>query len=469
MGGPGGNFRQTQQQGIETFTVTRGNIVQEISSTGSIVSSQENTYNLEVSGEVISTLSEGEIFKKGDTLVKVDDSEGQDYIEMLEIELESAKNNMQSANNALTSSRINYQSALDSNHIAIQQAELNAQQSGISIKSAIDSLENANRSADIAVASAELALEKIEDMEEYISSDREEEQSEYDEKSAELSMESAKNSSSSSVSQAQNSYEKALLEQASTYWNNLSSLQSAQKQIELTALNISDAQLKVNEAQTAFELAESDLEDAKEDLGDYEVIAQYDGIVLSNEYKVGQKSTQISSAGGGITVVKDEYLVEATISENDISKVKEGNDAIITLDAYSDKVFQGTISKIVPVSNVGSNNVISFTIYAQFSGDTGIELYSGITANLAITVSKAENVLYIPIQAIYKENGKTFVDVMPAPPAEGQRSANNETMPQTKKVEVTTGINDYTNIEITSGLNEGDIIVTSRITAALDE
>lgn len=487
FGGFGTNFNQTQTQGIETFTVTRGDIIQEISSTGTVVSSQENTYNLEVSGEVLSTIEEGEKFSKGDILVKVDDSEGQDNIEMLNIELESAKNSLQSASNSLKNAKINYQSALDSNHIAIQQAELNTKQSEINIKSAIDSLENANRSADIAVENAELALEKIEDMEEYITTDKEEEQSEYEEKSAELNLESAENSAGSSVSQAQNSYDKALLDQSSTYWSNLSSLQSAQKQIELTALNISESQLKVNEAQTSVELAEKNIQEAIEDLKNYTITAQYDGIVLTNEYKTGQKSTQVSSDGGGITVVKDEYLIEASISENDISKVKEGNDVVITLDAYSDKEFTGVISKIVPVSTIGNNNIISFTIYAEFSDEVNVELYSGITANLTITVSKAEDVLYIPIQAIYKEDGKSYVDVISVQPENMERSGSpeeavgpgssaisersgnpektfdSETGQAAKKVEITTGINDYTYIEILSGLIEGDIVVTSRL------
>jgi HlyD family secretion protein len=462
------NSNQSQTSGMETFEVTKGDIVQEITSTGSIISSQENTYNLEVTGVVLSTLSEGEKFKKGDIIVQVDDSDGQDDIYKLEIDLKSAKNSMQNAKNALTSARLNYQSALDSNHIAIQQADLNTRQSEISVENAIRSLEDANRSADLSVESAKLALEKIEDMEEYISDEKDEEQSEYEYKSAEIQLDGAENSAGSSVNQAESSYEKSLLDASSTYWNNLSSLQSASKQIEVTRLNISDAQTKVEEAQTNVELAEKDLEQAKEDLENYTVTATYDGIVLSNEYKTGQKTTQVSSSTGGITVVKDQYLIESSISENDISKVEEGNEALITLDAYSGKEFNGIVSKIVPVSSIGDNNVISFTIYVDFSGVADVDLYSGLTANLTITVSSAKDVLYVPIQAVYKENGKPYVDVVTSPqPESGQTSKNTKTAENnvsqsTKKVEVTTGINDYTNIEIKSGLKEGDIVVTSK-------
>jgi hypothetical protein len=74
------------------------------------------------------------------------------------------------------------------------------------------------------------------------------------------------------------------------------------------------------------------------------------------------------------------------------------------------------------------------------------------------TLKKAENVLYVPIQAVYTENGKSYVDVL----VSGQVNAENIAQ-SVKKTEITTGINDYQYIEVTSGLNEGDVIITSRI------
>ena len=75
-----------------------------------------------------------------------------------------------------------------------------------------------------------------------------------------------------------------------------------------------------------------------------------------------------------------------------------------------------------------------------------------------IVIEKAEDILYVPIQAVYTENGKSYVDLLVS------EQVDSENMEQAvNKVEVTTGINDYSYIEIKSGLKEGDIIVTSRI------
>ena len=126
---PFGNNSQssTQNQGIQTYTVVRGDILQEVTATGTVDAENQNTYSFTVSGEVISTFEKGDEFKKGDTLAELDNSAGLDKIEKLESDLLMVQDDIALSQSSLNTARINYQKALDSNHIAIQLAQLNTQ------------------------------------------------------------------------------------------------------------------------------------------------------------------------------------------------------------------------------------------------------------------------------------------------------------------------------------------------------
>lgn len=392
MGMFGNDQDGSEEQGIEIFELERGDILQIIATTGSVDSKTQNKYTMQVSGEIISALEKGDSFKEGDVLVKVDNSEGL-------LQLEKIEKNLKLSEISLKAAKLNYQKALDANHITIQLADLNTEKAEESTKSALDSLENANEKGE-----------------------------------------------SSSISQAKSSYNQSLLNESTTYWSNLSSLQSSEAQMESTRDN-------VNQAGIQLELAKMDLESAKEDLDDYILYAPYDGIVISSDFEVGKQA----AGSAMISLISDEFIVKVTVSENDISKISEGNEALITLDAYSDLEFNGRVVKIIPVST-NDSGIISFEVLIEFETEKDIDIYYGLSANASIITRKAENVLYVPIQSVYKEDGKSYVDLLISD------QVDTENLSQAvEKVEVTTGINDYLYIEVTSGLKERDIIVTSRI------
>ncbi len=473
MGMFGNNQDGSDDQGIEIFELERGDMQQITTTTGFVDSKKQNNYTLQVSGEIISALEKGDSFKEGDTLVKVDNSDTMDLLEKADIDLQSSESSLRTA-------RINYQQALDANHISIQLAETNTKKAEESSASAYKSLENANESARQAYESAETSLGNTEniaslsitkaksaldeakrllaldptnkDKQYTVKVAREnyeltiaQQQSSID--SAEGSVESADNKNSTSQSSAQSSYEQSVLSQSTTYWSNLSSTQSAEAQIATTAENIKQAELKV-------ETAKIELEAAEESLQDYNLIAPYNGIVLSSDFRAGEQAAGSSV----ISLISDEFIAKVTVSENDISKISEGNEALVTLDAYSDLEFTGNVIKIIPISTSDSG-IISFEVLIEFETEEDIDLYYGLSANASIITWKAEDVLYVPIQSVYKEDGKSYVDLLIS-----DQQVDTENLSQAvKKVEITTGINDYLYIEVTSGLKEGDIIVTSRI------
>ncbi len=412
-------------EGIEIFELETGDIIQLVATTGLVDSSTQNYYSLQVSGEIISAVKKGDSFKKGDLLIELDNSDAMDQLEQIATDIMDAESSLKIAG-------MNYQSALDSNHIAVQLAGLNTAASERSTQSALISLESANRSAELSLESALSALANAQTVQAV--------------ESAENTVETVKSSNYASTGQAETSYEQSIDNQSTNFWNNLSSLQSTEAQIELTAENLKQTGL-------AVEAAKKELEEVGENLQDYKFYAPYDGVVLSSDFRTGEQ------AGGSsiLTLISNEFIVKVTVSENDIFKISEGVEALITFDAYSNMEFDGRVIEIIPIS-VNDGGITSFEVLIEFETGEDIDIYYGLSANASIITQKAEDVLYVPIQSVYKEDGKSFVDLLTTFDVEPENIRE-----AIKQVEITTGINDYLYIEVISGLNEGDIIVTSRI------
>ncbi len=432
------------EQAIETFEVKRGDIYQTVSTTGSVESEFLNTLKMQVSGKIISALEKGDYFKEGDVLVEIDNSDGLSQLEQIE-------KNLKLSEISLKTAKLNYQAALDSNHIAIQMAELNTEKAEESTESALKSVEIASENASLSLKSAERALKEAEEMLELAednpdTTDIQIEQYESNIKSAEEKLKSAEISTNSSKSQSESSYNQSLINQSTTYWSNLSSLQSAARQIESAKSNIEQAEIQLG-------LANMEYESAKENLEDYILYAPYDGMVFSTDFKDNDQNSE----GGTISIINNIFLIRTTISESEVSKISEDSEVYITMDAYPDYEFSGKVQKVIPIA-VEDGNIVSFEIIINLTDTGDNKIYYGLSADIDIVTAKAENALYVPIKAVYIENGKKYVDVMTS----GQRNADDINK-SIRKTEITTGINDYQYIEVVSGLKEGDIVITSRI------
>ncbi len=486
-GALGGAFSTTSdetQAEIQTFEVKRGNIAQEISVTGSVDSESDNSFNLQVSGQILEAAETGNSFSKGDVLVKVDDTDAANSIVDVEKRLEVAKN-------SLAQSRVNYQSALDSNHIAIQLVELDRDKAELSVENALDSLSEASKLADISSENAKTALEisqnsfntsvvsvqqaeqdleyaravldkasadsgttdeeimQLEDK--VVTAAKNLQKAELSLQSSELSLKQAEASlretsiqSNSQEDSAKSSYEQSQLDQSSTYWSTLENLQNAEKQIQLAALNMEKAALDV-------EVAEVEKELITEELDNYVIRAPYGGIVVSTDFRTGEET-----GSGTISIISNDFIIKAMISESDVVNISAGKKSNITFDAYPDIVLPGNVEEIMPIGSE-EGNIVYYEATISFKNEDAIEILYGMTTNIYIIDIKAENVLYVPLRAVYKEEGKSYVDVLVSGPGGEDDGVQN-----VKKTEITTGASDYYNIEVISGLNKGDIIVTSR-------
>ncbi len=175
--------------------------------------------------------------------------------------------------------------------------------------------------------------------------------------------------------------------------------------------------------------------------------APFDGVVTRIEPSIGE-----FVAGGSpvFTVVSDgQFKIETNITEADIAKVSINNIATITLDAYGQEVpFEAKVTFIDPAETV-IDGVSTYKVTLNFlNSDTRIR--SGMTANVDIETRDRQNVVRIPLRAIVDEKGTKKVRVV---------SSNGK---EWTLVPVTTGLrgSDGT-IEVISGLNVGDTVVTN--------
>ena len=182
------------------------------------------------------------------------------------------------------------------------------------------------------------------------------------------------------------------------------------------------------------------------------IYAPISGTVKSVTVAEGMNLGATESASGSranqrVATIASEGLPIATfnVSEIEVTKVTTGQKATIILDSITEKTFTG---KVVSVDRVGStsNNVTSYPVIIKFDTNSDQILPNmAVTANIIIDTKS--DVLVISSSAVNYQGEQASVKIM----KDGQE----------QNVSVVLGISNDTQIEVISGLNEGDIIVSS--------
>ncbi len=170
------------------------------------------------------------------------------------------------------------------------------------------------------------------------------------------------------------------------------------------------------------------------------LVAPYDCVIT--KISVPEEGGRCTSQNG-ITIQSTESLkLSISVDETEISEVKVGQEVKITPNAYEDKTYTGTITKINQVGTYASNGTtFTGTVTVENDGDLKI----GMSASCSITLEKAENVVAVPIEEVQTENNIKYVIVK-------QQDGT------TKNVTVETGISNDAYVEIISGLSGGETI-----------
>jgi len=282
---------------------------------------------------------------------------------------------------------------------------------------------------------------------------------------------------------SESDYEEAL----SSYEQAVARLQAARHQLESTKAN---------------------LQDAREQLQKTQLYAPMNGTVSWLDVEVGERvvGTQERAGTEMMRIARlDRMELEVDVNEGDVVNVADHDTAAIEFDAYPDRNFQGRVTEIANsarIENEGSQNeVTNFPVTIRVLGDptTGLAgggdrgvtrpevptesnplpvIRPGMSGSVDIYTETVEDAVGVPIQAV---TVRDFNDV--------RRGAERDTSTQTsdpteedlrevvfvaeadsaRMIEVTTGIADDTHIEIQSGLEGGETVITGPYSAVSRE
>ncbi|TFG69894.1 MAG: HlyD family efflux transporter periplasmic adaptor subunit [Anaerolineales bacterium] len=160
--------------------------------------------------------------------------------------------------------------------------------------------------------------------------------------------------------------------------------------------NSSKEPIQLEQRALSLEQAKLKLASAQRDLDAMLMVASVDGTVTELNLKIGQ----MASSGQTAIVLSDlaTLVVEIGLDETDIAQVQPQQEAIITLDAFDGVVLNGVITKIAPMARVQSGVVLYDVTVAL--APTDLPVKAGMTADVEIVTSSADDALVVPIKAI---------------------------------------------------------------------
>jgi HlyD family secretion protein len=220
---------------------------------------------------------------------------------------------------------------------------------------------------------------------------------------------------------------------------------AAQNAVDLQAQGPKNSDLQV--AQANIKQAQVNLDLARKNLSEATLAAPIDGLVTTVSAQENQNVTT-SSVIMTIAAGQDSLQVDTSVDQADINQVKVGQKADITLDSAPDKHISGTLSQIAPVGKT-VNNVTTFDVTVLLDSPSPL-LHASMSTNVSIILEKALGVLSVPSEAV-QARGDSKGILIPGTVA----NSAPEFIP------VETGLDDGTNIEIKSGLNEGQVVIVS--------
>lgn len=268
-----------------------------------------------------------------------------------------------------------------------------------------------------------------------------------------------------------------------------------QTNLSTARANYNAALQNIRSLQAGARSTESSLTSANKNLSRATLTAPMNGIVSSLKIKKGERVVGTAQmAGTEMMTIADMNTLEVRVDvgENDIVKVNIGDNAEIQVDAYNDRKFKGYVTKIASsvksTSSSSTNDVTNYEVriridkssYQDLIGTKRFPFRPGMNASVDIKTQRKDNVVAVPIAAVnarVKGSDKSISDTRKEKEMNKANTtdANESDMTSTdveevvflkmkdgtvKKKVVKTGIQDINYIEVTSGLQVGDEVVT---------
>ena len=218
-------------------------------------------------------------------------------------------------------------------------------------------------------------------------------------------------------------------------------LKSARNQLALKKAPARSSDIALNKAQ--IKQAEANVQNILAQFAKKQIRSPINGIVVDVKAKIGGIAAANETA---VSIISDDALqIESYVPEKNISFVKVGDEAAITLDAYGgNTLFEAKVVSIDPAETI-RDGVSTYKTKFQFANKDD-RVKSGMTANIIITTEKKNNVITAPQGIIINKGGQRFVKV-------------KEGGVIVEKAVETGDVSSLGQMEIVSGLKDGDIVV----------
>ncbi|MCL4510022.1 MAG: efflux RND transporter periplasmic adaptor subunit [Bacteroidetes bacterium] len=215
-----------------------------------------------------------------------------------------------------------------------------------------------------------------------------------------------------------------------------------------------ESELRVKIAREKLELMQS----GKVTIGNTKIesiiYAPIDGYVLTRTVEVGDPVTPLTSYQEGTVLMKmanmKNLVFKGTVDEIDVGKLREGMPAELRVGALPGDTIPGRLSKIWLEAEKKENASV-FPIEIAISNTKNVTLRAGYSANADVIIQKKTNILYIPERVVTFRNDSSFVKLALADNKSEERA-------------IKTGLSDAINIEVVSGLKEGDKVLEKPVT-----
>jgi HlyD family secretion protein len=227
-------------------------------------------------------------------------------------------------------------------------------------------------------------------------------------------------------------------------------VQTAQDNLDKQKQTLESAQNSSTADTTQLTNAQEQYEKALANYNKMTVTSPISGVVVAKTYNTGD---DVQAAKSVLTIIDPNSIkVKVAVDELDIAKVTSGQTATVKFDAISDKSFEGTVEAIAQLGT-SNNNVTTYDVTLGIKEPTAIKV--GMNANITIAIQSKKDALVVPVEAVTKESDKKYVTVSSSSgESEGAQSRG-------QRVEVTTGLENESYVEIVSGVTEGEKLLVT--------
>ena len=207
-----------------------------------------------------------------------------------------------------------------------------------------------------------------------------------------------------------------------------------------------DSRIDYRLAANSLERAEKEFLLIEEKLSKTQILAPFDCTVLLRPVSIGQAVSGSGGVGGGTEVLAiadlKQLVINAHVNQVDVIRLKVGQEVDVEIEAIAGLSVQGKVQRIAPQAVI-RNGIKGFAARIVL-GEIDGRIQPGMTANLTIPINSANNVVTVPLAAVFSQRNEHHVFL--------------ETATGSERQSVEIGVADYKFVEIVAGLSAGDVV-----------